>query len=59
MLSVSALNLYRTLVKDNKKASVKGEIIRHTALCFILIIPLVIASYVEAYVSSSLICLYN
>ena len=59
MLNVSALKLYKTLVKDSKNKSIKSEIIRHTMLCIVLIIPLIIASVIEAYLSSSLICLYN
>ena len=59
MLNVSALNLYKAIIKDYKKNSVKSEISRHTALCLILIIPLIIASFIEAFVSSSLILLYH
>lgn len=59
MLNVSALKLYRTLIKENKNSNVKTELIRHTILCLVLIIPLIIASLVESYISSSLICLYN
>lgn len=57
MLSVSALKLYRVLI--NKNTSVKQEVIRHTIFCGILIVPLIVASLIEAYFSSSLICLYN
>ncbi|MBR2786939.1 MAG: stage II sporulation protein M [Clostridia bacterium] len=59
MMNVSALKLYRTIIKNSKGANVKGEVARHTALCCTLIIPLVIASFIEAYISSSLICMYN
>lgn len=57
MLNVSALKLHRTLLK--KDTNVKNEVIRHTILCVILIIPLVFASFIEAYISSGLICLYH
>lgn len=59
MLSVSALKLYRTLVRIDKNASVKGEIIRHTVLCLILTVPLIVAAFIEAYISSGLMCLYK
>ena len=59
MLSVSALKLYRMLIKNSKGVSVKGEIIRHTMLCLILTIPMIIASFIETFVSSSLICMYH
>ena len=57
MLNVSALKLYRAIIKENKTTSVKSEILRHSVLCLILTVPLVVASVIEAYVSSSLICL--
>lgn len=59
MLSVSALKLYRMLIKNSKGVSAKGEIIRHTMLCLILTIPMIIASFIEAFISSSLICMYH
>ncbi|MBR4260817.1 MAG: stage II sporulation protein M [Clostridia bacterium] len=59
MLNVSAFNLYKTLIKKNSKDNLKSEIIRHSVLCLMLIIPLIIASIVESYISSSLICIYN
>ena len=59
MLNVSALKLYRVLIKDNKSVSIKGEIARHTVLCLVLIIPMIIASFIEVFISSSLICMYH
>lgn len=55
MLSVSALKLYRTLIKTNTKYSIKEEVVRHTLLCLMLAIPLLIASFIEAYISSTFI----
>lgn len=59
MLNVSALKLYRTLIQRNRKSSIKSEVIRHTVLSLILIIPVIIASFIEAYISGGLICLYQ
>ncbi len=59
MLNVSALKLHRVLLKERKDNNIKNEIIRHTMLCIVLIIPLIFASFVEAYISSGLICLYK
>lgn len=59
MLSVSALKLYRMLIKNSKGVSIKGEIIRHTMLCLVLTIPMIVASFIEAFISSSLICMYH
>ncbi len=59
MLNVSAIKLYRALIKGNKGESIKSEIVRHTVLCLILIIPMIVASLIESYISSSLICMYH
>ena len=59
MLIVSALKLYRSLIKENKNVNIKQEILRHTILCLILIIPFVLASLIETYISTNLLCLYN
>ena len=58
MLNVSALKLYRSIIKESKNNSVKGEIMRHTMLCMILIIPMLIASLIETYFSCSLIYMF-
>lgn len=59
MLNVSALRLYRNLIGKNKTDSVKSEILRHTCLCLLLILPLILASLIEAYISCGLICMYQ
>ena len=55
MLNVSSLKLYRTLVKRSGNTSIKQELIRHTALCGILIIPIILASIISGFLSSSLV----
>ncbi len=59
MLCVSALKLYRVIVKDDKNTSVKQDVIRHTMFCLILLIPLGIASLIEAYVSTELLMFFT
>jgi len=59
MLNVSALKLYRTLIRTDKNGDIKQEIIRHSILCLILIIPLILSAFIEAYVSSGLLSLYK
>ena len=56
MLNVSALKLYRALIKNNKNINIKQEVLRHTLFCAILIVPLIIASYIETYISSAILC---
>lgn len=58
MLNVSALNLYRVLVGKNNKCGIKQELIRHTSLCLILIIPIIIASFVGGFISNNLVFYY-
>lgn len=55
MLNVSSIKLYRVLIKKDKTASIKQELIRHTIFCIILIIPIILASIISSIVSSSLI----
>lgn len=59
MLSVSALKLYRTLIRIDNNTNIKHEIFRHTVLCIILVFPLILAAFIESYISSGLISFYN
>jgi len=59
MLCVSALKSYRNLIGINKKLTIKQEIIRHTLFCAFLIIPIIVATLIETYISTGLICLYS
>ncbi len=55
MLNVSSLKLYRTLIKKDRNSSIKQELIRHTILSLILIIPVILIAIISSYISSSLI----
>lgn len=55
MLNVSSLKLYRVLIKKDRTVSIKHELIRHTALCVVLIIPIILAAIISGFVSSNLI----
>lgn len=56
-LAVSGIKLYKSILKDKRKENIKGEIIRHTLFSVMMLIFLVIASFLEAYVSSNLFIL--
>ena len=56
-LAVSGIKLYKSILKDKRKENIKGEIIRHTLFSVMMLIFLVIASFLEAYVSSNLFTL--
>ena len=56
MLNVSSLRLYRNLIKRSKTVNIKAELIKHTIICFSMIIPIIIASFISSFFSSNLIC---
>lgn len=56
MLNVSSLKLYRALIKRNRTVNIKKEFVRHTLLCLVLIIPIIMASIISSFFSSNLIC---
>lgn len=55
MLNVSSLKVYRTLIRKDKFTSIKQEMIRHTLLCMILSIPIIITGVISSYISSEVI----
>lgn len=55
MLNVSSLNVYRTLIRKDKSSSIRQEMIRHTLLCIILSIPIMLIVTISCYISSEMI----
>lgn len=53
-LSVSGIKLYKSIMKDKRKENIKVEILRHTAFSAIMCIIMILASFVETYVSSNI-----
>lgn len=53
-LGVSGLNLYKVITKNRHKENVKIEIVRHTVFSIIIFVFIIIACFIEAYVSSAL-----
>jgi len=56
-LAVSGIKLYKSILKDKRKENIKIEIIRHTLFSAMMLFFLVIASFLEAYLSSNLLML--
>lgn len=54
-LAVSGIKLYQAMVKDKKRENIKGEIVRHTIFSLFIVFILMIASFVEVYISNSLL----
>ena len=53
-LGVSGLKLYRSIIKDRRKENIKIEMYRHTILCLIMLVGLIVSSLLETYISSTL-----
>lgn len=54
-LAVSGMKLYKSIMKDKRKENIKLQIIRHTIISIISFIFLVLASFIEVYISTSLL----
>lgn len=53
-IAVSGMKLYHSITKNREKENVKMEFIRHTIFCIIMICILIIASFIETYISTNL-----
>lgn len=56
-LAVSGIKLYKSIVKDKRKENIKVEIIRHTLFSLMILLVLILASFIETYISSNLFML--
>ncbi len=56
-LAISGIRLYKSIMKDRRRENIKLEILRHTIFSAILAIMLVLASFIETYVSSNILML--
>lgn len=57
-IALSGIKLYKSIVKNRKKENIKLEIYRHSIFSLIMTVVLVVASFVEAYISSNLLNLF-
>lgn len=56
-LAISGIRLYKSIMKEKTRENIKIEILRHTIFCAILSIALILASFIEAYVSTNVFML--
>lgn len=56
-LAISGIRLYKSIMKDRRKENIKIEILRHTIFSAMLSIMLIIASFIETYVSTNIFML--
>lgn len=54
-ISVSGIKLYKSIMKDRRKENIKVEMLRHTIFSLIMGGFLLLASFVEVYMSSNLV----
>ena len=54
-LAVSGMKLYKSIMKDKRRENIKLQIIRHTIISIISFMFLVLASFIEVYISTSLL----
>lgn len=53
-ISVSGVNLYKSIIKNKERENIKLEILRHTIFCMIMLIFIIISSIIEAYISTNI-----
>lgn len=53
--SVSGINLYKNIIKDRRKQTIKIEIIRHSLICSISLMLMIVAAFCEAYITPFLL----
>ncbi len=56
-MTISCMRLYKSIMKDKRRENIKIEIIRHTLISIVLGLLLVLAAFIEAYVSTNLLML--
>ena len=54
-LAVSGMKLYKSIMQDRRKQNIKLEIVRHTIFSIFILILLIASSFIEVYISQSLL----
>lgn len=54
-MGVSSIKLYKAIITDRRKDTIKVEIIRHTIVCLIMLAFLALSSWIENQISVSLL----
>lgn len=53
-LAISGIRLYKSIMKDRGRENIKLEILRHTIFSAMLTVALIVASFIETYVSTNI-----
>lgn len=51
---ISGIRLYKSIMKDRRKENIKLEILRHTLISLLLTVVLILASFIETYLSTNI-----
>ena len=54
-ISISGIKLYKVILKDKRRENIKVEIIRHTIFSLVILCFLILSSFIEVYVSDTLL----
>lgn len=54
-ISVSGINLYKSIMKDRRRENIKLEIIKHTVISIMNILCLIVAAIIETYISTNIL----
>lgn len=58
LIAVSSMKLYEKIMTNKKRENIKIEILRHSAIAIISTIIIIISSFVETYISTTLMLWY-
>lgn len=56
-MTISCIKLYKSIMQDKRRENIKVEIIRHMLVSIMLGLLLIIAAFIESYVSTNLLML--
>lgn len=54
-LAVSGFKLYKSIIKDRNRDNIKLEILRHTIFSLIMFVFLIIAAFIEIFISTNIL----
>ena len=54
-IGVSGAKLYKSIIKDKRRENIKLEIYKHTIFSAITLIPMVLSSFIEVYISTPML----
>lgn len=56
---LAGIKLYKHIMKEKNRNNVKLELIRHTIISIIVLIIMIVASFIEIYISTNLMLFFK